>query len=179
MTVKNISSFLCLCFAVLLILVSACAPRANRTAPQPQAGTANPDEAQRVIALVNEARQTARNCGASGYGAAAPLRWNPTLAAPALSHAQDMDTRRFFNHTGSDGSDVSVRVSRTGYSWSLVGENLAYSSPGFYTPESVVEGWLASPGHCANLMHPDFTEIAVVKYSGTYDFWVQVFATPQ
>jgi uncharacterized protein YkwD len=85
----------------------------------------------------------------------------------------------FFSHTGSDGSKVSERLSRSGYDWMAVGENLAYGSVGHFTAETVVRGWLESPPHCTVIMTPDFTEMGIVKLTDGYDFWVQVFARPR
>ena len=76
------------------------------------------------------------------------------------------------SHTGSDGSDLRQRATRQGYLWSRLGENVAY---GYTTPAGVVTGWLGSPGHCANIMNPDFTELGVGLH-GT--FWTQLFGRP-
>jgi uncharacterized protein YkwD len=69
-------------------------------------------------------------------------------------------------------------VSRTGYTWRTVGENIA-SGP--TTAAEVMAGWLASPGHCENIMSPRFTEMGIGwvvdprSESGVY--WAQVFGT--
>ena len=89
-----------------------------------------------------------------------------------------MSQHSFFSHTGSDGSDVAIRVGKLGYIWLRVAENLAYGSVGVYGDAAIVEGWLNSPGHCKNIMNSAFREIGLVKLSATFDYWVQVFALP-
>lgn len=89
-----------------------------------------------------------------------------------------MERGGFFSHIGSDGSDVGERLSRARYLWSRAGENLAYGTPSAYSEDDIVAGWLASPGHCKNIMQPGFTEMGAAKHSGAFDYWVQVFATP-
>ena len=77
-------------------------------------------------------------------------------------------------------STPQQRVSRGGYAWSISGENLAL---GRMTAREAVDGWLASPGHCANIMEPRFREtgiaLAVGRASDRPTYWVQVFAAPK
>ena len=131
-----------------------------------------------LLNAVNVARGQARACGSQSFDAVLPVTWNDRLTLPALAHAQDMSSRGFFSHTGSDGSDIGKRVDRVGYSWTRVGENLAESTPGAYSPSNVVAGWLSSPSHCANIMESAYTEMGAVKLSAKLDYWVQVFARP-
>ncbi len=132
-----------------------------------------------VLDLVNRARAKPRRCGSQDFAAAEPLRWSPRLERAALAHARDMATRSSMSHTGSDGSTPSRRVTRAGYTWSATGENVA---AGQRDADSVVKSWLSSPGHCANVMSPDYTEMAVAfatnpkSEAGIY--WTQVFGAP-
>ncbi|QNA98654.1 CAP domain-containing protein [Massilia sp. Se16.2.3] len=134
-----------------------------------------------ILGLVNAARASPRMCGERSFGPAAPVRWNDALAAAALVHSRDMATHRHFAHRGSDGSEVGLRSSRAGYNWRQVGENIA---AGQTTPKEAVEGWLDSPGHCANLMNPSFVEmgagydISRARMPG-FVYWTQVFAVPR
>lgn len=136
--------------------------------------------ARKVVELVNEARDKARKWGRSEFKAVPPLTLSARLNQAALMHSQDMANRKFFEHVGSDGSKVGDRVTRVGYGWRTAGENIAI---GAQTPEAVVQGWLASPGHCANLMSPGFTEMgigyALDRKSEAGIYWTQVFATPR
>ncbi|HMN47340.1 MAG TPA: CAP domain-containing protein [Povalibacter sp.] len=136
--------------------------------------------ARRALDLVNEARAKPRKCGSTAFPATTPLQASALLARAALIHAQDMASRNFFEHEGSDGSQASSRVTRVGYEWRSVGENIA-AGPG--TAESVVDGWLKSPGHCANLMSDKFTEMGIAfatnPKSDAGIYWAQVFARPR
>ncbi|MFO8000094.1 MAG: CAP domain-containing protein [Marinilabilia sp.] len=128
-----------------------------------------------MLQLVNEARAESRRCGGKKHEATHPLVWNEKLAEVALVHANDMADNEFLDHTGSDGSTIVVRVEREDYVWGAVGENLAM---GPRSVAEVVEGWLDSPGHCSNIMNPDFKELgAAISDDGKY--WVQVFAAPR
>jgi uncharacterized protein YkwD len=91
-----------------------------------------------------------------------------------------MARRGYFDHTGADGSSPMQRVTRAGYTWKIAGENLAL---GRMTAREAVDGWLASPGHCANIMDPRFTEtgiaLAVGRGRDRPTYWVQTFAAPK
>lgn len=136
---------------------------------------------RRVLELTNQARAQARRCGAEYFPAAPPLVLAPAaLDKAAIEHSQDMAHHSYLDHTGRDGSTPADRVTRTGYKWRTIGENLA---SGVMTPEEAVNGWVGSPHHCANLMSARFTEMAVAfavnpsSPGGIY--WTQVFGTPQ
>jgi len=130
-------------------------------------------EVQRLLVLVNEARTQPRTCGATAYAATQPLVAEQRLMAAAQRHSVDMHQHGFMSHTGSDGTSLQQRVEREGYSWARLGENVAW---GYGSPEAVMGGWLSSPGHCANIMRPEHTEIGL-GLAGTH--WTQVFARPR
>ena len=136
--------------------------------------------AANALALVNEARARPRKCGSANFVAVPALTMSAMLSRAALIHAQDMAAQNFFEHEGSDGSTPAVRVTRTGYEWRSVGENIA---AGPTTAQSVVDGWLRSPGHCANLMSEKFTEMGIAFATGDDSdagiYWSQVFASPR
>jgi uncharacterized protein YkwD len=146
----------------------------------PPPAAAAPEIGRRVLELTNEARAQPRRCGGRPFAAAGPLQAAPALHRAALVHARDMAARGHFSHTGSDGSSASQRASRAGYRWRAIGENIA---AGPASAEAAVAGWLASPGHCANLMNPRFTALGIAyvvdpaSRHGTY--WVQVFGAPR
>jgi uncharacterized protein YkwD len=135
---------------------------------------------QRVLALVNAARAAGRRCGNKRFDAAPPLARSAALEQAALVQARDLAKRGSLGHRGSDGSEPADRVTRTGYAWSAVAENVA---AGAATAQEVVAGWLSSPSHCANLMNPQFTEMGVA-YALTQRghgriYWAQVFGVPR
>jgi uncharacterized protein YkwD len=131
---------------------------------------------RRVLALTNEARSHARRCGNTPFEAAPPLSLNAALAQAALAHSKDMAAHNYLDHTGRDGSSPADRITRAGYKWRMVGENLA---SGITTPEDAVAGWLRSPHHCANLMTARFNDMGiafavnVATDAGVY--WTQTF----
>ena len=142
--------------------------------PTPAAGSAQ------VLELVNAARASPRRCGTRSFGASPPLALSPRLATAAQRHAGDMARRGYFDHQGVDGSTPQQRITRAGYTWSISGENLAL---GRMTAREAVDGWLASPGHCANIMEPRFREtgiaLAVGREADRPTYWVQAFAAPK
>ena len=133
---------------------------------------------QRVLDLVNQARKSRRNCGDQTFNAAPPLRWNDALAEAARLHSNNMARFDFLGHDGRDGSTAAQRVERAGYRYRAMGENIA---GGQLQPEDAVAGWIDSPGHCANLMNPAFTEMgvafAVNRQSRMGVYWAQEFGT--
>jgi len=135
---------------------------------------------QRILALVNQARASDRKCGSATYRAQPPLRWNAKLDAAAQGHAADMASKNYFSHTSKDGSSVADRVSRRGYDWRAVGENIA---AGQRSAEDVMDSWLRSAGHCRNIMSPSYTELGVgyaTTSRRTYPtYWVQNFGAPR
>jgi uncharacterized protein YkwD len=146
------------------------------TAPAPEDAS---DIEQQVLTLVNRARSQARKCGTFIQPAVPPLTASARLDAAAVAHARDMATHDFFEHRGSDGSMVSDRVTRTGYLWKNVAENIA---AGARAAETVVQGWIDSPGHCVNLMGAQYKEMgigyAIERKSQSGIYWSQVFASP-
>jgi uncharacterized protein YkwD len=139
------------------------------------------DAGKLILEGVNAARAAGQVCGSQAFPPAPPLRWNEQLGEAALAHSSDMAAKRYFNHTGKDGSVVGDRARRAGYSWTRIGENIAFGS---YTPQDVLAGWLASPGHCSNIMNRDFTEMGAAyavtpeQRSGVI-YWTQAFGKPR
>jgi len=133
----------------------------------------------RVVELVNIARSHARRCGSERFAPAPALSTSTQLNDAAAGHARDMLKKKFFDHRGSDGSQPKDRVLRAGYKSRLTGENIAL---GPESAEEVVDGWLDSPGHCANIMDPRFQDIGVAVASGKKRgqiYWVQTFGVPR
>jgi uncharacterized protein YkwD len=135
---------------------------------------------RRVLELTNQARSHARRCGAEAFPAAPPLALAPSsLERAAVEHSQDMANHSYLDHTGRDGTTPGDRVTRAGYKWKTIGENLA---SGVMTPDDVVNGWVGSPHHCENVMSSRFTEMtvayAVNPSSSGGIYWTQIFGTP-
>ncbi len=131
------------------------------------------DFVQRVLDLTNQFR---------AQNGVAPLSLNPELNAAALNHSTDMALQDYFSHTGKDGSSPGDRMNQVGYASYGWGENIA---AGYTTPEQVVQGWINSPGHRANMLNPSYTELGVGYYHFANDtgsvnytnYWTQDFGS--
>lgn len=137
------------------------------------------DAGKSILEAVNAARSSAQICGERKYAPAPALTWNGALGVASLTHSQDMALQRYFNHVGKDGRISMDRAVHAGYKPRRIGENIA---AGQETATEVVLEWLASPGHCANIMNPDFIEMgAAFAINTTRDtprvYWTQVFGT--
>lgn len=122
---------------------------------------------QQVLELVNSARAD---------NGLPPLALNSALGQAAQAHAEDMAANDYFSHTGLDGSTVGVRATAAGYDWSTVGENIAF---GATTAAQVMDLWMNSSGHRANILHSAFSEIGIGVSDGSPLYWVQVFGNPR
>lgn len=140
-------------------------------APQPPSGLDTPAsldafEAE-VLQLVNEYR------AANGLG---PLQSDPRLNAAADNWSEAMAEGDFFRHS------TPAQVEEQGYDWRSWGENIAAGQP---TPESVVNAWINSPGHRANILSDSYQEIGIGYYyldddTGSvnyHHYWTQTFGT--
>jgi len=125
-----------------------------------------------VLQRVNAFRAVGAVCGSTIYAATAPLNWNSLLLQAASDHSSDMGQHNYFSHDSLDGKTLAQRLTNAGYSYSAAGENIAADDP---TVESVLTHWLNSPGHCANMMNPTYTDIGVAcvrSDSATYSrYW--------
>jgi uncharacterized protein YkwD len=154
--------------ALLSVVVLALAAPATATAlgdcaPADAWPAAQPAMAAAVVTLVNVHR------AALGL---APLQVSPTLTAAATWKARHMAALGYFDHDDPAppvARTVAQRLSACGYPGRTWGENIAM---GFTTPDAVLAGWLASPGHRANLEDPAFRAIGV-GVAGLY--WAQDF----
>ncbi|MFE6905970.1 sigma-70 family RNA polymerase sigma factor [Streptomyces erythrochromogenes] len=137
-------------------------PSPRTSAPKP--APAPPGIAGQVVALVNTERAAA-GCG--------PLREDPQLRAAAQGHSDDMAARNFFDHTNPDGKDPGQRTTSSGYRWSTYGENIA---KGQQSAQSVMDSWMKSPGHRANILNCSFKDIGVGVHQGAGGpWWTQNF----
>ena len=139
--------------------------------------TPTPDNVQslldQVVALTNDFRR---------QNGLAPLTINTRLNAAAQKHSENMALQDFFGHTGKDGSSASDRMTAAGYTWSMAAENIA---AGYANATDVVQGWINSPGHRANLLNANLQEIGVGYYFLANDtgnqnwnhYWTQNFGT--
>jgi uncharacterized protein YkwD len=103
------------------------------------------------------------------------LRENSRLNRSAQGWTNVMVSHRYFSH----GADFAARISAVGFDWSNVGENIA---TGYATPARVVAAWLASKGHCQNILNPDYRYVgtgvsdrSIAGYSTLSGTWTQDF----
>lgn len=126
-----------------------------------------PPESAAMLAAVNKFRSD------NGVGA---LVWCSALANSALGHSVDMANRQFFEHVNPDGDDPFARMLAAGYGENG-GENIAV---GYNSVSLVMEGWIDSPGHRANLLQPGFVDFGEGHVTGDYMrspaiYWTQNF----
>ena len=138
-----------------------------------------PNFQQEILDRVNQARAAGRTCGTTSYAPASALRWNGVLFNAAGAHSTDMAANNYFSHTSQDGRNPGQRITGAGYAWSAYGENIA---AGQTSAQAVVDGWLASPGHCANIMNASYAAMAtacVASSTSTYrTYWTMDLARP-
>ncbi|WP_234988762.1 CAP domain-containing protein [Tropicibacter naphthalenivorans] len=117
-------------------------------------------QAQQVAQMLNGVRAE------EGLG---PVQASPMLEAAAMAHALDMSENGFFDHRGSDGSDVMARAKTAGYGPCVIAENIAQGQTDL---RQVLGDWVNSPGHRANILLDSITDYGLVRAEG--DIWVLV-----
>jgi len=132
---------------------------------------------EQVVLLVNQYRAAGATCGGTFYGPVPALAMHAALRAAARSHSEDMAVHDYFSHTSLDGRTFDQRISAAGYGGAFPwGENIA---AGQSSPDEVVAGWMASPGHCTNIMSSGYKVIGVgyaFRSGSTYrHYWTQDF----
>ncbi|WSI22506.1 CAP domain-containing protein [Streptomyces sp. NBC_01343] len=127
-------------------------------------GTVDAGSESAVLALVNKERATA-GCG--------PLTTNSKLSAAARAYSDTMARSGVMSHTGPDGSTMTSRVEAAGYAWSRLGENIAR---GQGDAAAVMDAWMNSSGHRANILNCAFKEIGIGVHKGDGGpWWTQDF----
>ncbi len=154
-----------------LLALGACAPGAVDPAPQ-QLAAAPPK-------LDQETARTTINAYRAHHGLR-PLVIEARLTRAAELHAHDLAAHDRISHSGTDGSDPWQRLRRTGYNPRVVAENVG---AGQTSLAEVIKGWQESPGHDANLLLADATEMGIAL---VYDpntryrtFWTLELGAPR
>ena len=135
------------------------------TASKPNASTSADSVSayeKKVVELVNAER--------AKYGLSA-LTLNAELSAVARAKSQDMKDKNYFSHTSPTYGSPFDMMKSFGIKYKTAGENIAY---GYRTPEAVVNGWMNSEGHRANILNASFKEIGV-GYVASGNYWTQMF----
>jgi uncharacterized protein YkwD len=130
----------------------------------------------RVLVLVNQRRAAGASCGGVTKPSVPALTMEPHLREAARCHSLDMATLNYFSHDSKDGRSPWDRIAQAGYPGFGNAENIA---AGQTTPDSVVDGWMNSTGHCNNIMTSGSNEIGVgyaLVLSSDFDrYWTQDF----
>lgn len=138
-----------------------------------------PDFQGEALRQINQARSQARLCGDRAMAAAAPVRWDGRVFSAAAGHALDMAADNYCAHIDDYGRCAGGRLTEEGYRWHAVAENIG---GGQRSVAEVVQAWLASPGHCSNLMDPHFLDIGLACARNTSSqygwYWDLVLARP-
>ena len=139
------------------------APDDNDTGtPAPSENIDNLSYEQQVVALINEQR------AANGL---APLTLNEKLSDVARAKSQDMHDNNYFSHTSPTYGSPFDMLKTFGISYRAAGENIAM---GYATPQAVVNGWMNSSGHRANILNSSYTQVGV-GYVADGHYWTQLF----
>lgn len=119
--------------------------------------------AEQVVELVNQERTKA------GLNA---VTLDQNIASAALVRAKEIETS--FSHTRPNGSKFSTALTEQGVTFKGAGENIAW---GQKSPEAVMQAWMNSEGHRANILNKNFTKIGVGYYQNAAgrNFWTQLF----
>lgn len=117
---------------------------------------------ERVVELVNQERAKV---------GLKPLTMNLKLSEVARAKSQDMHDKNYFSHTSPTYGSPFDMMKQFGITYRTAGENIAM---GYRTPEAVMEGWMNSPGHKANILNSSYTEIGV-GYVSDGSYWTQEF----
>lgn len=127
---------------------------------------------QEVVSLTNEERESNK---------VGTLATNELLTKAAQAKAEDMAKNGYFSHAGPDGKTPWQWIAEAGYQYQYAGENLAVR---FIDSRDVVDAWMVSPSHRANIVKGVYTTIGVGVAQGFYQgepatYVVQYFATPK
>ena len=112
-----------------------------------------------VIDLTNKARAT--------YGSLPALKENSKLDFSAEKKLQDMFMKQYFEHVSPSGIGVGDLANQISYEYIVIGENLALGN--FKDDQALVDAWMASPAHRANILNKHYTEIGVAVGKGTFE----------
>jgi uncharacterized protein YkwD len=121
---------------------------------------------EEMLRLINEYRTNGSSCGAPTH----PLQSQDALECVARLHSLDMNEREFYQHVNRDGEGPRERMEAAGYAAGPWGENI-FKGP--TSAKEAMDGFMESPGHCANIMSPEFSVVGVGVHG---DSWTQSFS---
>ncbi len=114
-------------------------------------------------------------------GGLTSLSGNKLLSQIAKIRVDDMFAKGYFEHVSPSGDSASKEAESVGYKFITIGENIALGN--FNGAEGLVDAWMASPGHRANILNKNYTEIGVASEEGMYNgqkvsISAQIFGKP-
>lgn len=151
-------STLALCLKVFIVGFAVLLPAESFLSPDVLA-----EQGKKIVALVDELR---------AENGLKPLTPIGKLTTSAQTRANDMLTLQYFSHNGPDGHTLKYFLSQAGYDYSVAGENLAM---GFSDAQEVVDAWIKSPTHYANMINKDYTQDGLGLVAGNFDGVPTVF----
>lgn len=159
--------------AVTGLLVTAAAtliaPAASAASTAPTCRNATVVVSPATVARANAATLCLVNRQRAARGIR-PLRRDADLSAAATRYARQMVRQRFFDHVSPSGSTVLGRLKEAGYLDGVrsyaIGENIAWGTGRYGTPQSIVASWMRSPGHRENILSREFREIGLGVATG-------------
>ncbi|WP_421919483.1 CAP domain-containing protein [Marinifilum sp.] len=164
-------NLLCVGFAAFLLGLSACGSDEAEIIEEELTEQSVTIDEKLLLDLVNDVRAAGTTCGDTYYPPVEAVSWNAKLEQAAKNHSTNMYENDFFLHESLNGSTLTTRLKEVEYNYSTAGENIAF---GYTKEQQVINAWLKSAGHCANIMNGSFKEMGVGR-AGTY--WTQNFGT--
>ena len=124
------------------------------------------EEQAEAVALLNELRDSV---------GVDELYWDPDSFVQAAAEVRAEELEQYFSHTRPDGSDCFTALQEFDIGYRTCGENIAYGTA--LDAEGVIELWTNSPGHYANMVKGDFTEVGLASWHADDGsvYWVQMF----
>jgi uncharacterized protein YkwD len=146
-------------------------------APQPQPTPDNSNSATQLESLVLQYTNDARR-----QNGLAPLANDSALVALARAHSADMLKKKYFSHKDLSGCNSTCRMNKSGYNWTRMGENIhmmsGYNMSVSDTARKIVNDWMNSPSHKANILNKYFTNGGIgVAQSGSTIYTTAEYAT--
>lgn len=136
------------------------------------------------LKAINKLRSQPRKCGDHGFfKSAVPLKWSDKLYRASREHAHDMATHNLIYHDGSgkntditgnhkgSKSKTTERALFHGYTYKKAFALAENVGAGLHDVDQIVNAWIQSPGHCANIMNPTYREMALAKSSNPKSYY--------
>jgi uncharacterized protein YkwD len=164
MPLRKLARVLPAALAAFVLAAPASAPAAVSRAAAPHCANTRVLPTRANLRIVRAALLCLHNQVRARHGLPS-LKANPKLVRAAVGHSSNMVRRRYFNHTDPNGTTFVERVLGAGYvgrrqGWAL-GENIAWGTGRLATPAAIMNAWMKSAGHRANILQRSYREIGI------------------